>query len=335
MALTLGTTGMDRATEAEVLAAFKIANTETGHRWSFVEGDAAEYVIIDMDSLYGPMSWLRLHGMGRKVIALTAADREQTDYRLPQPICANNLAVLLNEIAADLTQAPAEMPPPREQEPTAELEPAPIVDPEPQTEPELPAAPEPEPEPEPQPAPPATRPLRQWLAVGHLQQRVRLQCGGAPVLLIDPQAGTWHGPTTLKPLAPCFADDLLESDFAVPDDAAWEAEAAALGAAQPLPRLQWLGGLLSGTPADGRYLLKKWPQTEREYPKHFRIATVMMKGPAGVAEIAEASGVGSDEVADFINANLATGYAEVAAELTPPEPPSPRTTGLFGRIRGH
>ncbi len=93
--------------------------------------------------------------------------------------------------------------------------------------------------------------------------------------------------------------------------------------------------LLSGTATDGRYLLKKWPQTEREYPKHFRIATVMMKGPAGVTEIAEASGVGSDEVADFINANLATGYAEVAVDLTPPEPPSPRTTGLFGRIRGH
>ena len=72
MALTLGTTGMDRATEAEVAAAFKIANAETGHRWTFVEGDAADYVIIDMDSLYGPMSWLRLHAAGRKVIGLTS-----------------------------------------------------------------------------------------------------------------------------------------------------------------------------------------------------------------------------------------------------------------------
>ena len=355
MALTLGTTGMDRATEAEVVAAFKIANAETGQRWTFAEGDAADYVIIDMDSLYGPMSWLRLHGMGRKVIALTSADRQQTDYRLPLPISATDLAVLLSEIAGDATQA----------EPTAtaraaapveapEATPAPITpglaaEAEPAGEP----APEPthQPEPEPEastdtttelaqpaatePAPPATRTLQQWLAAGVLRQRVRLQRDDAPALLIDPQAGHWHGPSTLKPLAPCFAGELLESDFATPDAAAWASEAAALGPAQPLQRLQWLGGLLSVAATNGQYLLKKWPQTEREYPKHFRIATVMMKGPAGVAEIAEASGVSQEEVIDFINANLATGYAEPATAPAPQPPASPRTTGLFGRIRGN
>ena len=336
MSLTLGTTGMDRATEAEVTAAFKIANAETGHRWTLVEGDAADYVIVDMDSLYGPMSWLRLHGMGRKVIALTSGDRQQTDYRLLQPVSASDLAVLLSEIATDAPQAPAETPPPPEPQPPATPEPVPepepILEPEPPREPEPPAAPEPEPVRE--PAPPAARPLQQWLAPGALHQRVRLERPDAPVLLIDPQAGLWHGPGALKPLAPCFGDELLESDFAMPDAAAWEAEAAALGPAQPLSRLQWLGGLVSGAAAEGRYLLKKWPQTEREYPKHFRIATVMMKGPAGVAEIAEASGVGHEDVVGFINANLATGYAEVAEVPAPPEPPSPRTTGLFGRIRG-
>ena len=105
--------------------------------------------------------------------------------------------------------------------------------------------------------------------------------------------------------------------------------------AQPLARLQWLGGLLSGEAADGRYLLKKWPQTEREYPKHFRIATVMMKGPASVAEIAEASGVAPEEVAGFINAHLATGHAEaVAGEPSPPHEPPSKPSGLFGRMRG-
>lgn len=332
MALTLGTTGMDRATEAEVAAAFKIANAETGHRWSFVEGDAADYIIIDMDSLYGPMSWLRLHGMGRKVIALAAADRQQTDYRLPLPINATDLAVLLSEIAGDAQRTPDETPPPRG--PAPAVEPAPtIVAPEPQPAPEPPATPQPEPEPE--PVPPAARTLQQWLANGALRQRVRLQCADAPALLIDPQAGSWHGPAMLKPLAPCFAGELPESDFTMPDAAAWDAEAAALGPAQPLQRLQWLGGLLSGAAIDGRYLLKKWPQTEREYPKHFRIATVMMKGPAGVADIAEASGVSAEEVTGFINANLATGYAEPADAPPPSAPASPRTTGLFGRIRGH
>lgn len=352
MALTLGTTGMDRATEAEVAAAFKIANAETGKHWTFLEGDAADYVVIDMDSLYGPMSWLRLHGMGRKVIALTSADRQQTDYRLPQPINATDLAVLLSEIAGD-TQAelPAAAPAPAaaaaetmeappasmtSQPPTDfSLEPAPHPEADRETAPPLEVVAEvAEPVAE-APPPPATRTLQQWLAAGVLRQRVRLQCADAPVLLIDPQGGSWHGSATLKPLAPCFAGELLESDFATPDAAAWDTEATALGPAQPLQRLQWLGGLLSGAATDGKYLLKKWPQTEREYPKHFRIATVMMKGPAGVGEIAEASGVSQEEVIDFINANLATGYAEGASTAAPTPPASPRTTGLFGRIRGN
>ena len=101
MALTLGTTGMDSKTKAEVQAAFKAANAETGNLWTLVEGDEADYVVIDMDSLYGPMSWLRLHAAGRKVIGLTSVDRNQTDHRLPRPISADDFTVLLSEIAVD------------------------------------------------------------------------------------------------------------------------------------------------------------------------------------------------------------------------------------------
>ena len=101
MALTLGTTGMDSKTEAEVQAAFKVANAETGNQWTLVDGDEADYVVVDMDSLYGPMSWLRLHAAGRRVIGLTSVDRNQTDYRLPRPISASDFTVLLSEIAVD------------------------------------------------------------------------------------------------------------------------------------------------------------------------------------------------------------------------------------------
>jgi len=363
MALTLGITGMDRGTEAEVQAAFKAANAETGNKWTLVAGDGADYVVIDMDSLYGPMSWLRLHAAGCKVIGLTSVDRNQTDFRLPRPVSANDFAVLLSEIAGDLAAAPAPAAPPAASTPAPapsdhlppahavrvdHVEDAPaasvVLAPAPA---EAPAAAAPEPTPEAAPAAtrelPPDRPLAMWLEASGLERRVRLQRGAGPVLLIDPRSGVWHGPATLKPLAAYFEGTLLREDFATPEAAAWESEAAAIGAAQPLARLQWLGALLAGHGAllpgndpDGKFRLTKWPQTEREYPKHFRIATAMMKGPATIAEVAEASGVAQEEVADFVNANLATGYAE-SARQAPPEPETPPQKpagGLFGRMRG-
>lgn len=164
---------------------------------------------------------------------------------------------------------------------------------------------------------------------------MRLCHAEAPPLLLDVGNGHWHGPAALKPLEPHFAPLLQETDFIALEDAAWAEESARLGAAQPLARLLWLGGLLSGAPVEGPYRLKKWPQTEREYPRHFRIATVMMKGPAEADAIAAAAGVPRAEVVDFINANLATGYAE-SVQAPSPSPPSPgsKPTGLFGRLRG-
>ena len=94
------------------------------------------------------------------------------------------------------------------------------------------------------------------------------------------------------------------------------------------------GALAPGYDPDARYTLNKWPQTEREYPRHFRIATAMMKGPATLAEIAAASGLPAEEIHRFVNANLATGYAEPFVE-TPPEPADAgKSGGFFSRLRG-
>ncbi len=377
MALTLGTTGMDGKTEAEVKAAFAQANAESGGRWALQGDDGADYVIIDMDSLYGPMSWLRLHAAGRKVIGLTAVERSQTDYRLARPLNADDLATLLRQIAAGApssTVFPAEpaatplahttpAPAPGDQLPPPAAIQADVTEAAP---PEAPAmaplpgygsmpdsaidapvaviAPEPQWTPPPEPAVESRpdRPLANWLERGALERRVRLQRNGGVVLLIDPRSRVYHGPAILKPLAPLFEGTWLIEDFATPDAAAWEAEASALGAPQPLARLVWLGSLLAGqgallpgTDPEGNYRLTKWPQTEREYPKHFRIATAMMKGPATLDEVAAASGVQRGDVADFVNANLVSGYAELVLPEPPaPEEPPPKPGGLFGRIRG-
>lgn len=410
MRLTLGITGMDRATEAQLRTAFEQASPGLGGAWRLSNEAEAEYVVVDMDSMYGPMSWIRLHAAGKQVIALTTSARTQADHLLPQPVEAATLAQLLRSIggaalasgdaptpvheAADAVPGHAEAAvaaePPTpvsareaahrsEPEPAAAPEaPAPAVPPAPPAPapaaPPSAATPAPAPAdalpeerlqpvdeeaaapPEPaaalEPAAPVAAPapagaapgreptLADWLAPGALSGRWRFARSTVDVVF-DADARSYHGSATLKPLAPAFAGPVQREDLVPLDAAGWASASAQLGAAQPLSRLQWLGGLLAGQGAllpgldpEGRFRLAKWPQTEREYPKHFRLATAMMKGPTTVADLAAASGVSVAEAADFINANLATGYAEAVVD-TPPEPVEPaRSGGLFGRIRG-
>jgi hypothetical protein len=202
--------------------------------------------------------------------------------------------------------------------------------------------------PEPAPAPAVPAPVASerdpvfvdWLIPGALAGRLRYRRGDGPALLIDADTRQYHGPAALKPLADSISGTVHKHEFLMVPATEWPAEAKAAGDPQPMARLQWFAGLLAGHGMQlpgydplAKYRLTKWPQTEREFPKHFRIATVMMKGPATLAEIAEGSGVGIEEVTDFVNANLTTGYAEAWREPEPsPEPQKPG--GLFGRLRG-
>ncbi|MGI8559955.1 MAG: hypothetical protein ACR2J7_00630 [Luteimonas sp.] len=394
MALTLGLTGMDQTTEAALKTAFADASEHLGGQWQLAPEGEADHIVVDMDSMYGPMSWLRLQAAGKHVIGLTSAQRTQTDFRLGRPFDTAQMEQLLRDIAqhegvelarrdspgdatdrieavdaeAEATSIAADQastrpvptPAAGQADPREEAEPADAsaqrappathLSPAPAPQDLLPkealgaqAAPvahavEPAPViPEPAPRDPM---LADWLVPGALIRRVRYRRASGPALLIDPVAQTWHGASALKPIATYFAGKVDADDFEAVDDADWATESAALGIPQPLARLRWLGGLVAGQGAlmagqdpDGRYRLVKWPQTEREYPKHFRIATAMMKGPATVVEIAEASGMPAADVADFINANLATGYAEYVPEPVPePEEPA-KPAGLFGRLR--
>ncbi|MCW5580462.1 MAG: hypothetical protein KIS72_03895 [Luteimonas sp.] len=385
MSLTIGLAGMDPATETALKAAFAEANERLANRWQLLPEADAALVVVDMDSMYGPMSWLRLHASGKRVIGLTSAPRAQTDYRLGRPFNPQGLGELLRGIAKDMgievdvvDAAPAAAPAtagaavqpaagtvtmPEGIDPGAATQrpadadagstpgsgPEPsVADPEPAPEPATPAvdadaAREPAPVHVPHLVPPApgVRRLFDWLVEpGGLDGRLRYRLPSGPTLLIDASARVYHGPAALKPLAQYFDGEIPRDAFESLDAATWEREVATAGAAQPLARLTWFGGLLAGGgrllpghDPDARYQLTRWPQTEREFPRHFRIATAMMKGPATLAEVAASSGIALDEVVDFVNASLATGYAERVPE-TPPEPAEPaKPTGLLGRLR--
>jgi hypothetical protein len=346
MSPTLGMTGMDPATESALRAAFEQANARLGQRWRLVPEADADYVAVDMDSMYGPMSWLRLHAAGKQVIGVTSAKRTQTDFHLARPFEAADVASLLQTIdgGAAPTAAPAGMSPapvPQDELPEEHRQ---RVDEEALAPGVVPGRPGSAdagslaPATVAPPAPPRERRLGDWFAPGALSRRVRFARDGGPDVFIDPAAREYFGPASLKPLAGYFDGPVAEEDFLPVDAGAWSSGIAALGPGQPLARLQWFGGLLAGGgsmlpgfDAAGRYKLSKWPQTEREYPKHFRIATAMMKGPATLDEVAAASGVPLSDVIDFVNASLATGYAEIVPEPSPEPADAAKSGGLFGR----
>lgn len=347
--------GLSREEEAAVMSCFKQANASIGNRWQLAPENEAAVLVIDMDSMYGQMSLMKALGTDKILVALTAGSRADTDYLLSRPVTAEAIAALLSQIESG---AGADAAAPETDEPVIEALP-----PEDARWDVVPAAPEaaqvdmapaaPEPSPPAAPAsaespgpaavetvaaPPADPRLVDYLRPGALAGPVRLQAAGAPDLVLDPSSRTYLGSSALKPLLPYCHQVLHPSDLVPIDAQDLAAIAGTLGGSQPWSRLSWLCALTggNGTLAEGyglndRYRLLKWPQTEREFPKHFRIATVMMKGPALLADIAEHSGASLAEVIDFVNASLATGVAE------PDQPAAPAAEagkgGLLGRFR--
>lgn len=134
-------------------------------------------------------------------------------------------------------------------------------------------------------------------------------------LVVDPARNAYHfESTSLKPLAALLQQPA--SAWAPVYSESIKA-ARASNPAQPLERLRWYAGLIATPGILGRtlgrterYKLSRWPETEREFPRHFRIAKEMLKQPATVDEIVAASGMTYEDVVDYINASFAGGRLE-------------------------
>lgn len=343
--------GFSRADEASFTQLFKAAAARSGGGFELCAEVDAQALIIDADSIYGQMGLMQAQASGKLLIAITAGSRADADHKLDSPVSEDALVNLMSRLAGESSRAqrPAPKPqasasatPPPSAMPTtaaaplatpalAPSKPAAAQAPAPQAS--MPAAAPSAPE------PPRARSLFEHLQPGVLQQPVQIQRPDAPRLVIDPASRTYLGGAALKPYAAYLRSALSDRELQpVPSARLGELEME-LGGRQPIQRLLWLAALHAGEgqligfdPAT-RFKLGKWPQIEREFPKHFRIATVMMKAPATVDEIAAASGASREEVCDLLNAYLATGFAEpeqvqasVAAETA--------RTGLLDRLRG-
>ncbi len=330
-------------------------------RWEWTANAAqADVVLIDVDTLYGHMDWLKAQSQGRKMICLTASSMGEQDVVIARPISVGGIKHALALAAGDdlgvsgvkpaANNAPIVSTPTRPARVTGEQ---PIV-PTPSSQrvtaeqpairrvtgeqPAVPSHPHPAAAPAPataaritgqqravpsappalaESAPllrPAASSLADYLLDDHLEAPAMLAREGLPALIIDRSNDRYYGGLTLKPLLPYCQGRIERSEWKpVP-----EKELAALresGSGLPMSRLLWLYtlgtsngvALLPGLDANSRFKLMKWPQIEREFPKHFRIATAMMKAPASLVEVSEFAGATLNEVIDFVNAYAAIG----------------------------
>lgn len=343
---------------------------DAGAHWEW-SGDTAgaDVLIIDADSLYGHMDWLRAQSSGRNVICLTASNGHEQDNVLHRPVGVGGIkasllraagagpeAVDVAEPVAPVTEeapattpaaavaavfkritgqqrtvtdtAPAPTPAPAAVA-SAAAKPAPAANPMAAPnllprrvtgqQPAVAAAPASAPAPAPTPAPPAVP--REWTLADYflpenLAEARRLERSGQPPLIVDAGADRYYGGLTLKPLLPYCLGQIKPVEWQAVPTAEIE-KLRAMNAGLPLSRLLWLyvigtsngTTLLPGFDLNGKFKLVKWPQIEREFPKHFRIGTAMMKGPSTLQEIADGSGATVGEVIDFVNAYAAIGFA--------------------------
>lgn len=319
--------------------------TRLSHYWEWADLAHADLVIVDMDSMFGHMAWLKAHGAGKHVITFARSGQVQgSDLVLAKPLDDDAFAAVLEQAAGMMEHGDSAL---RGSEPVEQ--PAPVA---------VAAAPAPKPAPKPvqvaeartasvmnlaaaadappppQPAPLAAAPVAPVKPpptpepdpVNIADLLVRRPPSAAvrvadSSLVIDPERDVYYADDALKPLK-----EPLEHK----PSALRPLDAAALAAARerkplPLARLRWFAGLVAtpgklahGMGNEERYKLARWPQTEREFPRHFRIATAMMKEAATPAELATASGVPVAEVIDYINASKAAGWLAVERDEPPP-----------------
>ncbi len=303
--------------------------------WQLGEAASADLLLVDIDSIYGHMDWLKAQASGRTVAALTSGDAHSADYQLRKPITIDPLSALLSQIgsalpaqhaAAARTATPVAAPKARETAPVPPPASAPVAA-------AIPAAPEPA------PAPPAPHTLLDLIDGAAQSGLVRLQAAGESPLFLDHNEHLAYAEdSSLKALSN-WCKPSLDGVKSEPLTASAFAAATSAFAAVPYARLSWLAHLTLGNgqleadlDPNGRYKLSRWPQSEREFPRHFRIATAMMKAPSTVEEIAAACGASTADVANFINAYRSSGHIEIesSASQTAAEP---RRGGLFGRSR--
>ncbi len=333
MARRLAIQGASDEDVARVRDLLNQAASRLSSPWRFHAGEDAELLLIDVDTVYGHMDWLRAHN-SRLVAVLTGhAQGDEYELVLHKPLTVDNMVQVLDRAAALTDEGPADAPAPPPATSPAPKQAAAKAAPAPKPAAAATPVPAPAPEPPPVPEPPKELRLHHWLTDHALAAAVRIHSKDAPDLVLDPGNKTYYADGNLRALAAHCGRVIAHEELREVSPIEL-ARLQASGKGQPFARLAWLSHVLgsNGHPAHGvdvnaRFKMSRWPQIEREFPKHFRIATVMMKQPATLSEIAEQSGATLGDVVDFTNAYHAIGYIETEGAAVAAEAAAPRDTG--------
>lgn len=353
--LTVCVAGAAEEVATRVHAMLDDQRTRLDARWRPAHHGNADVLLIDAESVYGHMDWLRAQASGRLVVAMASSQESyDPDFWLRTPLQAAELVAVLNRIGARLVTGKPAIPVTPIRAAAANAAAAvgtsttpppvaakPIAEPVRHAAQEAPTRPPPAAQAMAPPVPAHAASLLELLERegegSPLAQRLRLQAEGLPEILLDPRERVWHSSSSLKGLSGWATRKLRADDARHISDADFAAASASLPS-HSLARLKWLVHLVRGDgqlePAldpNARYKLTRWPQSEREFPKHFRIATMMLKSAAPLEEIAELSGASVADVANFINAYHALGFIEPEAAERGQD--DGRRSGLFGRMK--
>lgn len=271
-----------------------------GARWIWSDDGDAEVLIIDVDTVSGHMDWLRARAAGYAIIAMTSHGGGSHASVLRRPLDAQGLAQALAAVDSALPASGAK---------PAVLDADSGAAPACSTASSVAAI-----------ADAALAPsLLDILDGSLLTECARLVRADLPSLTLDLANASWFGPSSLRAIESYCSGGIARREWERVSPAVMEGLRAS-GAAQPLSRLAWFvtlvnsGGRLRPELATGQRLsLARWPQIEREFPHHFRVATTLMKQPFALDDLVAACGVPRTEVIDFVNAYHRIGVIAVEA----------------------
>ncbi len=106
---TIAVTGASEQDAARIAALLDKHRHRLATPWTNGEPSDADLLVVDVESMYGQMDWLRARSSGRLVIAYTSASEPlEPEFSLRKPVVSGDLVALLNRISAGLGNGKSE-----------------------------------------------------------------------------------------------------------------------------------------------------------------------------------------------------------------------------------